>query len=154
MAGTVEGIHVATRKATAMESRDRVRAVAGAGLDGDRYAARKGEWSDRGGSGRHLTLIEAEAVESAFHEFGVRLEQGEARRNITTRGIGLNDLVGRRFYVGEVLCQATGLCEPCQYLQRLVGKPVLRPLVHRGGIRAQILTDGEIRVGDVIREVD
>ena len=154
MTGTVEAIHIAASKGRPVEPRERIRAIAGKGLDGDRYAAERGEWSGRGGRGRHLTLIEGEAIEAAFAEFGVRLEPGESRRNVTTRGIRLNELVGRRFYVGDVLCEATGLCEPCQYLQRSLGKPVLRPLVHRGGLRADILTDGEIHVGDPIRVAD
>src|SRR5207302_11133948 len=102
------------------------------------------------GTGRALTLIEAEAVES-LARLGIVLRPGEARRNVTTRGIALNELVGRRFRLGGALCLGTRLCEPCTYPQELVGKPVLDPLAHRGGLRADVLEGGEIRVGDEVR---
>lgn len=144
MKGIVERIHVTDGEGRPMRAVDRIRAVAGAGLEGDRYALHRGHFSDTPGSGRALTLIEAEVVES------LRLAPGEARRNLTTRGIGLNALVGRHFRIGGVLCAGVRLCPPCTYLEGLLGKEMMQPLAGRGGLRADILEDGELRVGDGI----
>jgi MOSC domain-containing protein YiiM len=100
-----------------------------------------------GTPGSALTLIEAEVCES----FDPPLEPSQHRRNVVTRGIDLNALVGYEFTVGEVLCRGMRLCEPCTVVQRHAGRPVLRPLVHRGGLRADILQDGQIHVGDPVR---
>jgi MOSC domain-containing protein YiiM len=154
MTGRVEAIHIAPRAGVPMRAMAEARAIAGAGLAGDRYQAGTGHYSTRPlpGGGRQLTLIEAEALEALRHETGIALTPAESRRNITTRGVRLNDLVGRRFYVGEVLCEGVRLCEPCAYLEGLTGKAVNRPLVRRGGLRASILTGGIIRLGDGVRE--
>ena len=130
-----------------MRAVSRIRLIAGIGLEGDRYAAGRGHFSPMPGTGRALTLIEAEVLES----LDVALRPGEARRNVTTRGIDLNALVGRRFRVGAVLCEGMRLCEPCAYLEGLLEKSLLQPLLHRGGLRADVLEDGEIRVGDSVR---
>ena len=142
-------IHVAEASGSPMRATDRVRAIAGVGLEGDRYATRTGHWSDNLKVDRHVTLVAAEELDR-LAEAGISLAPGETRRNVTTRGIDLNALVGERFRIGGVVCEATRLCEPCQYLADLVGQPVLEPLVHRAGIRARILTDGEIAVGDAV----
>lgn len=126
-----------------------VEVTAGVGLAGDRYARRDGTWRDDRSS-RDLTLVEAEEIERLAAEFGIRLAPGETRRNVTTRGIRLNDLVGKEFRVGDVMARGTRLCEPCTYLAGLVGKPILEPLVHRAGLRADLLTSGRISVGDRI----
>jgi MOSC domain-containing protein YiiM len=97
--------------------------------------------------GSALTLIEAEVCES----FDPPLEPSEHRRNVVTRGIDLNALVGHEFTIGETRCRGMRLCEPCTVVQRYAGRPVLRPLVHRGGLRADILRDGRISVGDPVR---
>jgi MOSC domain-containing protein YiiM len=99
-----------------------------------------------GPPGSALTLIEAEVCES----FDPPLEPSQHRRNVVTRGIDLNALVGLEFTVGEVRCRGMRLCEPCTVVQRHAGRPVLRALVHRGGLRADILHDGTIRVGDPV----
>jgi MOSC domain-containing protein YiiM len=148
--GVVEHIHIATAAGAPIRAVDAIRAIAGAGLEGDRYAYGRGHYQDNRVS-RDLTLVEAEAIEALAREHGIELAAGGTRRNLTTRGIRLNDLVGRRFWVGEVLCRGTRLCEPCQYLADLTGKPLLRPLVHRGGLRADILAGGVIRRGDEVR---
>ncbi|HEV8544933.1 MAG TPA: MOSC domain-containing protein, partial [Candidatus Limnocylindrales bacterium] len=85
---------------------------------------------------------------------GIVLAPGETRRNVTTRGIRLNDLVGRRFRVGDVECEGIRLCEPCQYLTDSIGKPILRPLVHRAGLRAKIRKGGEIAIGAEVAVLD
>ena len=152
--GVVVSIHTAPGAGEPVVARDRVQAVAGVGLEGDRYAARAGNWSPVAGVDRDITLIEAEVIEDLATTDGIALAPGTTRRNVTTRGIRLNELVGRRFRIGSVVCEATRLCEPCQYLTDLLGKPVLRPLVHRGGLRARILEGGEIAVGVEIAALD
>ena len=128
-------------------------ARAGRGLEGDRYFDERGTFSNVHGRGYDLTLIEAEALDTLDLASG-RLTPEQARRNIVTRGIGLNALVGERFRVGDVECFAQRLCEPCAHLERLTaatGRPgTLRALIHKGGLRADVLNDGEIRVGDEI----
>jgi len=136
-----------------MEARDRVAAVAGFGLVGDRYAERRGHWSPTARRGDQLTLVEAEVVES-LGAAGLALAPGETRRNVTTRGARLNDLIGRRFRIGEALLAGVRRCEPCSYLEGLLDRPVMIPLVHRGGIRAEILESGDITIGDPIRAED
>jgi MOSC domain-containing protein YiiM len=124
----------------------RVRAVAGKGLQGDRYFERE----DDGIDGRDLTLIEAEALEGLLADTGIELDPDQTGRNVVTRGIALNDLVDRRFRVGEVECVGRRLCDPCNTLQQRTEPGVLRGLVNRGGLRADIVTDGEIAVGDEV----
>jgi MOSC domain-containing protein YiiM len=130
---------------------DHVGAAPGVGLEGDRYAVGTGHWSDDPGTGRDLTLVEAEVLDDLERDHGLRLDPGETRRNVTTRGVRLNELVGERFWVGEVLCEGMRLCEPCTYLQELTGKAILDPLVHRGGLRANVISGGVMRVGDVVK---
>jgi MOSC domain-containing protein YiiM len=97
-------------------------------------------------------LIEIEAIEALKVELGVELDPGSIRRNIVTSGIPLNHLVGREFQIGEVKARGIKLCEPCSHLARLTHSAVLPGLVHRGGLRAQILTDGTIRVGETVTQ--
>ena len=152
MSGSVVAIHIARSEGGAMESQDSIAAIAGVGLAGDRYATHVGHYSDDS-NGREVTLIEAEVLDDLAASGNV-LPAGATRRNLTTRGVGLNDLVGRRFRIGDVECIGIRLCEPCTYMQGLVGQPVLAPLVHRGGLRADILVGGVIRVGDAIDALD
>jgi MOSC domain-containing protein YiiM len=152
--GRVEAIHLAPAAGEPMVAVERVRAIAGVGLEGDRYAAKRGMWSPDPRVDRDITLIEAEVIEDLAASDGIALAPGETRRNVTTRGIRLNDLVGRRFRVGDVVCEGTRLCEPCQYLTDTIGKPVLRPLVHRAGLRARILEGGEVAVGAEVAPLD
>ena len=157
-AGTGEGVVEAIAVAAAAELEpvlvERVQAVAGRGLEGDRYAQGRGTFSGGTGDGRALTLIEGEVLDALELPDGSRLSAAEARRNLVTRGIALNPLVGRRFAVGDVECEGRRLCEPCAHLQRLTARGVLRALVHRGGLRADVLTDGVIEVGAPVRVLD
>jgi MOSC domain-containing protein YiiM len=132
----------------------RAAAKAGIGLEGDRYALGVGHYSPDPRVDRQLTLIAAEEIERLADVFDIHLPPGATRRNVTTRGLDVNALNGRRFRIGTVLCEGTRLCEPCLYLTTLVSEPVLEPLVHRGGLRARILDDGEISVGDEVVAVD
>ncbi|WP_256299648.1 MOSC domain-containing protein [Haloarchaeobius salinus] len=145
-AGTVEAIHVAPESGEPVEAVERVEAVAGAGLRGDRYFDEGGTFSD--GTPRGITLIEAEAIEAAGSDYGVDVGDGRHRRNVTTRGVALNHLVDEEFRVGGAVCRGVELCEPCSYLEGLTEDGVARSLVHRGGLRATIVESGELAVGD------
>lgn len=149
--GRVESIHLASAAEGAMRHVSSVAALAGVGLEGDRYATQSGSFSAKPKPGRHVTLIESEAIEALERELGLVVGPGETRRNIVTRGIALNHLVGHEFTVGSVRLLGHELCEPCTDLARMTGKPQILPgLVHRGGLRAEILLGGEIHVGDAI----
>jgi MOSC domain-containing protein YiiM len=152
--GRVEVIHVTGAASEPMHAVEQVRAVAGIGLEGDRYALGTGHYSADSKVDRQITLIAAEELDRLAAVEGIQLSPAESRRNVLTRGIDINALVGRRFRIGGVECEGTRLCEPCQYLTDLVGKPVLKHLVHRAGLRARILTDGEIAVGDEVVALD
>jgi MOSC domain-containing protein YiiM len=145
--GTVESIHIASAAQGPMQAVAQVVAIPGAGLEGDRYALKLGTFYQPKPD-YELTLIEAEAIEALWRDYQVELAAGEARRNIVTRNVPLNYLVGREFAIGDVRIRGIRLCEPCDYLQKMTGKPVIKGLLHRGGLRAQILTQGTIRVGD------
>ena len=147
--GTVVGIY-----AGAAGMVEQVRAVAGQGLEGDRYFDGTGFFFEADKTGQALTLIEAEALEALANETGIVLSPAAARRNIVTRGIRLNELVGKRFRVGAVECYGQRLCPPCSHLQEVTAEPgVLRGLLHRGGLRADILGDGEIALGAEVVEL-
>jgi MOSC domain-containing protein YiiM len=149
-AGTVVSIHTAPDAGEGMASLNEVEALAGAGLVGDRYFRGRGTYSGADTTGRQVTLIESEAIDAASAETRMNIQPRDSRRNIVTRGARLNGLVGREFTIGEVRLRGVELCEPCSHLAELAGKPLIRSLVHRGGIRADILSDGMIRVGDAL----
>jgi MOSC domain-containing protein YiiM len=142
-AGIVETIAIAERAGAPVTRLETAHLRAGLGVAGDRHVVGTGTFPT-GLPGSALTLIEAEVCES----FDPPLTPDEHRRNLVTRGIELGGLVGVEFRVGEVRCRGVRLCEPCTVVQRYAGRPVLRALVHRGGLRADITGDGEIRVGD------
>lgn len=147
--GTVEVIALAAEAKRSMEVVPSVKAVEGCGLRGDRYERGEGTFSDPNGRGYDLTLVEAEALEE-LSKSGVKLAPEEARRNIVVRGVALDELIGRHFRVGEVECYGQRRCEPCAHLERLTRSGVLLGLVHRGGLRADVLTSGEIHTGDLV----
>jgi hypothetical protein len=146
--GAVEGIWVSPSAGEPARALPRARALAGPGLEGDRHVAGTGTFPS-GRPGSALTLVAAEVCES----FTPPLTADQHRRNVVVRGLDLNRLVGHEFQIGPVHCRGMRLCEPCTVVQRYVGRPVLRDLVHRGGLRADILADGEIQVGDAVRAV-
>jgi MOSC domain-containing protein YiiM len=136
---TVEAIHLGAPRVAELWTVDSVRAVTGKGLEGDRHFHEEGA-----PPGQALTLVEAEVVED------VGLPAGETRRQITVRGVELNELIGKRFRVGEVECFGVELCEPCSHLEAMTRPGIIKELVHRAGINADILTGGTIRVGDPV----
>jgi MOSC domain-containing protein YiiM len=147
-AGVVVEINIAPELEQLPEPIDRVQAVEAQGLVGDRKFAAEPRPDDE--RHRDLTLIASEALEGLTADTGIELSPAESRRNVLTRGIDLNALVGRRFRVGEVECEGLQLCEPCTHLEGLTKRGVLRGLVHRGGLRAAIHRGGEIAVGDAV----
>jgi MOSC domain-containing protein YiiM len=147
--GTVEAICVAASAGEPVQRLDTVTAIPGRGLDGDRHVDGKGTFPS-GPPGSALTLIAAEVCES----FDPPLEPDEHRRNLVIRGIDLNALVGRDFTIGDVHCRGMRLCEPCTVVQRYAARSVLRALVHRGGLRADILETGQIKLGDSVRTAE
>ena len=148
--GTIEQIFVAPAARVAVVRVDAAVAVAGRGLEGDRYFLGVGAFSRWPGEGRQVTLIEAEAVNAVRAETGIDLSDGRHRRNLATRGVRLADLLGRRFHVGTVLLRGQRLCAPCKYLDRLVGAEVYEAMKGRGGLRAEIIQGGVIRPGDAV----
>lgn len=151
--GHVEAIFVAGSEGAPMTEVAEARAEAGRGLEGDRYWLGEGKFSNKPGH-RALTLIEAEAIEALAREVNMDLLPGETRRNIVTRGVALNHLVGKEFTVGGVRMRGVKLCEPCNYLEELTKRDGIRAaLVHRGGLRVDLIGDGVIRKGDEILEI-
>jgi hypothetical protein len=141
--GTVVSIHVAEGAGVPARSLARARLLAGRGIEGDRHVIGAGTFPS-GLSGSALTLIERRVCE----ELGLTAD--EHRRNLVVDGIRLNGLVGHDFTIGPVHCRGMRLCEPCTVIQRYAGRAILRPLVHRGGLRADILADGEVEIGDQV----
>jgi MOSC domain-containing protein YiiM len=147
MPGSVEQIFLAEPRSPTFGV-DSVLAITGRGLEGDRYLAPEDGWAP---SGTAISLIEAEAIEAIRAEHGVDLADGRSRRQVVTRGVRLNDLVGREFTVGPVRCRGVELCEPCLHLTKLLGEPdLIKASVHRAGVRADILAGGRIAVGDSV----
>jgi MOSC domain-containing protein YiiM len=136
--GTVEQIAISGEESTLPGAVGEVE-VGARGMVGDRYA-------DAG----DITLIEAEALEAFTAETGIELTHEESRRQVLTRGIRLNALVGKRFTVGDVECVGRELCEPCNHLQSMTRDGVLRGMVHRAGLNADIVKPGRIAVGDAL----
>ena len=148
--GHIEAIHIASEASAPMQALREVEAVVGEGLAGDRYFTGVGFYSKRPTSpgAREVTLFEAEVLDLLATEHQIALSAAEHRRNLTTRGVRLDALLGQRFYVGNVLLEGVKDCPPCDHLQWLVGKPLLEPLVNRGGLRARIVEGGTIGLGD------
>ena len=144
--GKVVSINITPIAESAMQSVNEVRAIPGRGLEGDRYFD-----IEKPEPRRELTLVEVEAIEALRSEFSIDFGLDGTRRNIVTRGVPLNHLVGKEFWIGEVKARGLQLCEPCATLQRLSHPKVLPGLIHRGGLRAQILTEGTIRIGQPVK---
>jgi hypothetical protein len=150
--GVVEALYVAPDAEAPCQAVATAAAVAGRGLRGDRYFAGRGTFGGPGATGHELTLIEAEALDTLAEESGIAIDPAAAHRNGVTRGVDLNALAGRRFTIGDVEIVGRRWCEPCAHLQRLTTPGVLRGLVHRGGLRADIVRGGTLSRGDEIRQ--
>lgn len=148
--GKLISIYIAPGAGQPLHAIEQARAIPGEGLEGDRYFLGTGLYSDQPGPDREVTLIESEALAALEHEEGIILQARETRRNLLTEGVPLNHLVGKEFRVGEVILRGVRLCEPCGYLARLTKPEVTPALVHRGGLRAQVVRAGVMKVGDPI----
>jgi MOSC domain-containing protein YiiM len=155
MSGRLQGIDIATEAGAEMTSLDSARAIPGMGLEGDRYARGGGFYSDTPTTpgARELTLIEEEAIEEAARAAGVTFGGRESRRNLVTRGVDLKALLGKRFAVGEVVCEGVRECPPCTHLDGLTGKRLMPHLTRTGGLRARIVEGGTLAVGDPIEAI-
>lgn len=127
-----------------MTARERVTLVVGVGIAGDRYAERRGHWSDPRWPDQELTLVETEVAAA------VGVEPSALRRNIVTRGVRLDSLIGVRFAIGGALVEGVRPCDPCGYLDTLTRRGTARALAGRGGLRARIVSGGDVRVGDAL----
>ena len=141
--GRVEAIFIAAEHGDAPHPVESVQAVAGRGLEGNRYF-------ETGRPPRELTLIEAEQLEYVRGEYGLAIDAAATGRNLLTRGVDLNALVGKRFRVGAAECRGLELCEPCTTLESRTAPGAIKALVHRAGLNAQILVGGELRPGDAV----
>jgi MOSC domain-containing protein YiiM len=152
MTGRIEAICIAPTGSAPMRSLVEVEAIEGAGLHGDRYLAKTGFYSPRptDPGAREVTLIEGEVLDRLATDNGITLKSDEHRRNLTTRGVALAGLLGKRFRIGEVVLEGVKDCPPCDHLEALTGKTVIKPLLTSGGLRARILAGGVIRVGDAV----
>ncbi len=148
--GQLLGIFLTARKRDELLAVDQVEAVVGGGLVGDRYFRRDGH----GKTDQEITLIEMEALEALSNECQITLQPAQARRNLLTRGVPLNHLVGREFRVGEVILRGLRLCEPCGHLEALTLSGVQAGLCHRGGLRAQVVRGGILRTRDIIEPLE
>jgi MOSC domain-containing protein YiiM len=148
--GLVAGLFISPERLRPMISLPEVTAIAGGGLEGDRYYLGAGTFS-KGLATNQITLVEAEALEAAKRDYDLEVPAEESRRNVLTCGIALNHLVGQEFNIGAARLRGLKLCEPCPHLEKVTGKRLMEALRHRGGLRAEILIGGAIRVGDEIR---
>ena len=152
--GVLVAIHVTDDASQPMRPLAEAPLVAGIGIPGDRYAARRGTYSPRHHIDRQVTLIEQETLEALARDHGVELAVHEHRRNLTTHGVALNHLVGRYFRVGDCVLYGGRLNVPCRYLEELLGKKVFKPLINRSGLNARVVVGGMVRAGDAILPLD
>ena len=153
-AGQIAFIQIAPKATEKLVSVREAEVVVGKGLEGDRYFKKVGTYSNIRGGGREITLIELESVEALKRDLNIDLEPSQTRRNIVTRGVPLNHLVDQQFRLGrEVVLQGVRICEPCNHLESLTFKGVREGLLHRAGLRADIISGGTIRVDDPITRV-
>ncbi|WP_417840165.1 MOSC domain-containing protein [Tritonibacter scottomollicae] len=149
--GTIVGLHTTPRSFLPMRDMAELELVAGVGIAGDRYATESGFYSDRPEEGRQITLFEVETLEALKRDYDIDLAPSDHRRNVTTRGVPLNHLVGHRFWIGPCLLEATRLSTPCRHIEQITGKEVFEPFLHRSGLHARILKGGAITTADNLR---
>jgi len=148
--GKLLGIFITPHKAESLQPVTEADAVPGQGLSGDRYFRKEGTYSAKSGPDREVTLIEQEALDGLRREYDLTLEPSQSRRNLLTEGVPLNHLVGKEFTVGDVVLRGIRLCEPCAHLEKLTSAGVHKGLIHRGGLRAQVVKGGTLKLGDRI----
>jgi MOSC domain-containing protein YiiM len=148
--GSLLHIHIAPKGRAPMQRLETARLVAGAGIEGDRYATGRGHYSNFPDI-REITLIEEETLVALARDHDVVLTPDEHRRNLTTLGVPLNHLVGARFRVGDTVLEGGRLNTPCRYLDLVTGKSVCDLLTHRSGLNCWIVEGGAIRAGDIVQ---
>lgn len=153
-AGQVTFLHFAPRSFLPMKSAQHVHLIAGIGVEGDRYASGQGFYSDRPEEGRQITLFEAETLDALQRDHKITLSAADHRRNVTTLGVPLNHLVGRRFRIGNAMLEGTRLSTPCRHIEQITGREIFNVLLNRAGLHARILASGHIRVGDAIAPLE
>ncbi len=150
--GKLVSIFISAESGEDMQEISTVEAVAGRGLKGDRFFVEETTDQSQHDPSREITLIEIETFQAVENEYGIKFSPAESRRNLITCGVPLNHLVGKEFIVGQVHLRGLRLCEPCAHLASMTQKEVLPALIHRGGLRAQIIRGGRITVGDTINK--
>ncbi|NKB34997.1 MAG: MOSC domain-containing protein [Pseudomonadales bacterium] len=150
--GTIESIHIASKKRQQVEQLETAILESGKGIAGDRYHLMSTNMLAKGKLApmNHITLIAKEELDAFLNRHSASLNYGDFRRNVITSGIDLNKLVDKEFQIGSAVCRGIELCEPCQVLSRTVYGAVLPELIHRAGLRAIIIADGEVKPGDSI----
>jgi|TARA_B100000809_G_C14888878_1_gene441905 MOSC domain-containing protein YiiM len=149
--GIVVALFTVDRRAAPMKKVEQLYALAGRGIEGDRYFLGTGTYSKSPEPGRQVTLIKSEVLESLKNKLEINVKPEESRRNILTQGIEINDLIGTEFYVGTVRLRAHRITQPCLYLEKLLDQPGLyKELWDNGGISCEILSDGVIKERDII----
>ncbi|MGT2512265.1 MOSC domain-containing protein [Cupriavidus basilensis] len=138
-----------------MKSFPQLTLTAGKGIEGDRYmiGSEAGFYSHKPEEGRQVTLFEMETLAALYRDAKITLLPEEHRRNVTVEGVPLNHLVGRQFWLGETLLEATRLSTPCRHLEEILGKTVFDSLINRSGLNCKIVAGGVVRVGDTVRPV-
>lgn len=151
--GSLQAIQIAPKAGDAVQNCEEVEVQAGIGILGDRYASKEGSWSGEEGTGREVTLIAQEDLDVVEAEYGIKFSQEQTRRNLLTVGVPLNYLINKRFWIGDVLLEGKRLCEPCNTMATRSGhgQPGLSAMLHRGGLRCDVIQSGTIRLGDGIR---
>ena len=151
--GVVRYLHITPRAFLPMESLNEIKLIAERGIEGDRYMLGKetGFYSEKPEDGRQITLFEIETLDALARDHKITLLPEEHRRNVTVEGVPLNHLVGKRFWLGETLLEATRLSTPCKHIEEILNKPVFDPLINRSGLNCKIIQGGMVRVGDSVR---
>lgn len=151
--GVVRFLHKTPRAFLPMRAFPELTLIAGRGIEGDRYilGQEAGFYSHKPEDGRQITLFEIETLQALARDAKITLLPEEHRRNVTVEGVPLNHLVGRKFWLGETLLEATRLSTPCRHIEEILGKPVFDPLINRSGLNCKILVGGVVRIGDVVR---
>jgi MOSC domain-containing protein YiiM len=155
-AGFVRFLHVTPRAFLPMRSMPELTLVAGRGIEGDRYmiGREEGFYSHKPEEGRQVTLFELETLTALKRDAKIELGPHEHRRNVTVEGVPLNHLVGKRFWLGDTLLEATRLSIPCRHIEEITGKAIFDPLINRSGLNCKIIQGGVVRVGDLVRSVE
>ncbi len=149
--GSVVALFIVDRRSAPMKQVQQLNALAGRGIEGDRYFMGTGTYSKKPEPGRQVTLIKSEILESLRDEFDITVKPEESRRNVLTQGVEINELIGTEFFVGPVRLRAHRITQPCLHLEKLLDQPGLyQRLWDNGGISCEILSDGIIKPGDII----